>query len=138
MSNHKVVIPPIESINLNKKWLSIEEAAAILKMTIRSAHGAMKRHSVASWRGDKKHYWSTQQVVALAERLSPTVKVHAPKFPAARVSSPVDGDCEVCKREKAHFTGERMGVRIPLCFRCFNDASYTAVRHGQSVRVVTS
>lgn len=138
MSKNKVVVPPLEAVNLNKKWFSLEEAAAILKMPARAAHGALKRHSIASWRDEKKHYWPARQVVALAERLSPPLKPKLSKVAPVRMSSPVDGDCDVCKHEKAHFTGERGGKRIPLCFRCFTEASYTAVRHGQSVRVVTA
>ena len=122
----------------SRKWITLEEAAAILKLSNRSAQGLMTRNSIMTLREEKRHYWSRRQVVALAERVNPTKSATVPKAAARRPTSPVDGKCGVCQCNNAHFTGTRNKERIPLCFRCFTEASYTAIRHGQSVRVVTA
>lgn len=126
------------SPDLNKKkWVTLDEAAAIFGLTDRQAHGLLTRNSIITWRDEKKWHWSGRQVRALASRLQDKVSVPA-AAPAAKRSSPVDGCCGVCGSDDAHFTGQRKGEQVALCFRCFNDASYTAVRHGQTVQVVTA
>lgn len=128
---------PTAPINTDKKWLTLEEAAAILNKPERQAHGLMLRNSIVTNREGRHSLWSARQVKALAERENPTKPVvvaaaHPPHNPIAPSSN-----CANCG-DVAHFTGTRQGNRVSLCSRCFRDASFTGVRSGTSAQVVTA